>query len=88
MYVLTCQPQHVPLLLHVPGCFGKGGVHIQALSDHIKITINNESMSHVCAGQILTHQERQSCQLVSLILNVYIWLVQPDAVLLLPLGIF
>lgn len=55
---LTCQPQHVSVLLHVLGCFGKRGVHIQAPSDHIKITINNESMSHVCSGQILTQQDK------------------------------
>lgn len=57
MDVLTCRPEHVSALLHVSGCFGKGGVHIQAFSDHIKITINNESMSHVCSCQILTQQD-------------------------------
>ncbi len=70
------------------GVLGSGGVCIQDPSYHIKITIKDESKSHVCAGQILTQQDRQSCQLVSLILNPYIWLVQPDAVLLHLLGIF
>ena len=55
------------------GCLGNRGACIQAPSDQIKITINNESMSHVCAGKILTQRDIQSCQLVSFILNIYVF---------------